>query len=371
MPHRALRAIRTFQGGGERGVGPLTLTERCRLVHDRPHQRMAKAQDRSVYPHQSDRLGGIEGSLRQLELGRRAERDRQLARLLGGGDQERLVGRRRQPIDTLGEGRTEPRGQRQRRGKRGLARELVVREREGQLEQRQRVAGGLADQPRANRRRRPRRAAIEQQVGGCAIKAAHDKVIQPRRVEAPAFNLARAEQDRHSFGDEPSSHERKRVRGWDIKPLCIVDQAQDRPRFGRGRQQRQCSRRDQEPIATFPWCQAERRCQRLALWLGDTVKLVDDRPQQAMQPGERQVRLPLDPGHAEDHHLGGTAGRSGVVEQRGLAHPGLGPDHERTALTPSGVPEQAVDHGTLGSPAEELRDPPFRLRTTRHVRWKA
>ena len=368
MPQGALLAIRTFQGRGERRVGPLALTERCRLVHDRPHQRMAEAQDRSVYPHQSDLLGGIEGSLRQLELGRRAERDRQLARLVGGGDQQRLAGSRRQPIDALGEGRTEPRGQRQRRGKRGLARELLVRERDGQLEQRQRVPGGLVDQPRANGRRRPGRAVIEQQMSGCVIKAPDDKVIQPRRVEAPAFTIPRAEQDRHPLGDEPSSHERQRMPGWDIKPLCIVDQAHDRPRFGRGRQQRQCSRRDQEAIATFSRCQTKRRRQRLALWLGDTVELVDDRPQQAMQPGERQVRLPLDSGHAKDHHLGGTARRGGIVEQRGLAHPGLGPDHERTALTPSGVPEQTVDHGTLASPAEELRDPPFQLRTTRHVR---
>ena len=307
--------------------------------------------------------------MRQLEVGRRAERDGQFACLLGGGDQQRLAGRRRQPIDALGEGRTEPRGQRQRGGKRGVARELLVRERDGKLEQRQRVAGGLVDQPRADRRRRTSRAAIEQQVGGCAIKAADGKVIQPWRVEAPAFTLARAEEDRHPFGDEPSSHERNRMRGWDVKPLCIVDQAQDRPGFGRGRQQRQCSRRDQEAIATFPRCQAKRRRQRLALWLGDTVELVDDRPQQTMQPGERQVRLPLDPGHAEDHHLRGTAGRSGVVEQRGLTHPGLGPDHERTALTPSGVPEQAVDHRTLASPPDEPRDPPLQLRTIRHI-WE-
>ena len=69
-------------------------------------------------------------------------------------------------------------------GKRGVARELLVRERNGKLEERQRVAGGLVDQPRADRRRRTSRAVIEQQVGGCAIKAADDKVIQPGRVEA-------------------------------------------------------------------------------------------------------------------------------------------------------------------------------------------
>ena len=251
VPHGTLRAIRTFQGGGERRVSPLTLTERRRLVHDRPHQRMAKAQDRSVYPHQSDLLGGIEGILRQLELGRRAERHHQIARLLGGGAQKRLAGSRRQPIDAVGEGRTEPRGQRQHGGKRGLARELLVRELDGKLEQRQRVAGGLVDQPRADRRRRPRRAVIEQPAGRCAIEAADVELIQPRCVKAPAFTLARAEKDRHPFGDKPASHERKRMRRRNVQPLGIVDQAQDRPGFGRGRQQRQRSRRDKEAIPTL------------------------------------------------------------------------------------------------------------------------
>ena len=198
---------------------------------------MAKAQDRPVGPYQTDLLGRVECSLGQLELGRRAKRDCQLARLLGGCDQQRLPGGRRQPIDALGERRTEPGGQRQGRGKRRLTLELLLRERDGKLEQRQRVARGLVEQPLADRARRPRRAVIEQEAGRCAIEAAHNEVIYPRRLETAPFTLARAEQDRHPLGDEPSSHERERLRRRNVQPLCIVDQAQDRPGVGRGRQQ--------------------------------------------------------------------------------------------------------------------------------------
>ena len=98
-----------------------------------------------------------------------------------------------------------------------------------------------------------------------------------------------------------------------------------------------------------------------------TSKVVGDK-RRYREYKARTAGLPAsDRGHAENHHLGGTAGRSGVVEQRGLTHPGLAPDHYRTALTPSGVPEQAVDHRTLASAPDEPRDPPLQLRATRHI----
>ena len=95
---------------------------------------MAEAQDRAVGPDQPGPLGGIECVLGQVELGGGTQRDRELARFLGGGDEKRLPGGLGQPVDALGERCAQPCRQRQGAGKRRPALELRVRERDRKLE---------------------------------------------------------------------------------------------------------------------------------------------------------------------------------------------------------------------------------------------
>ena len=79
--------------------------------------------------------------------------------------EKRLPGGLRQPVDALGERRTEPCAVSGRApGSGAWPSSCCVRERDRKLEERERVPRRLVEQPLADRRRRPRRALIEQQA---------------------------------------------------------------------------------------------------------------------------------------------------------------------------------------------------------------
>ena len=86
-----------------------------------------------------------------------------------------------------------------------------------------------------------------------------------------------------------------------------------------------------------------------------------------MQAGERQLGLPLDAGHAEDHHLRRPPRRRGVTEESAFSHPRLTPQHEGTTDASTRAVQHAVDLVALAFASHELPCTRFRLTPTHQL----
>ncbi len=124
-----------------------------------------------------------------------------------------------------------------------------------------------------------------------------------------------------------------------------------RLRIGRRGQQAQDGHRDQEAVLDAVGGQPEGAPQSVALDLRQFVGEVDDRPQQLVQPRERQLRLGFDPGAREHPHPLGPRHR--VLQQGGLADPRLAPHDEGAAARLPGRIEQAIDRLALALTAQQ------------------
>jgi hypothetical protein len=87
------------------------------------------------------------------------------------------------------------------------------------------------------------------------------------------------------------------------------------------------------------------------LRLGQLAQLLHDRAQEAVQAGEREIRLCLDTRGAEDGVAGGALG--GPRQQGRLADPRLTAQHERAALAARRSVQQPVDGGAFELTADQ------------------
>ena len=95
---------------------------------------------------------------------------------------------------------------------------------------------------------------------------------------------------------QPSRREQHRLDRRPVQPVSIVDQAEHRGHLG---EQRQRAHADEEPIpgagrAVGGLSEAKRGRQRSALRAGQRAETVQGRPDELVQPGERQFRLGFD-----------------------------------------------------------------------------
>ena len=212
---------------------------------------MAERERLTVGLDQTSLQRGIERVLRQLEHGRRAEDYPKLTRVFAGRDQQRRPGGLPKPPDPLGEHRAQGRVQRQCLRQRLPTGKLRIREAGWQLQQRERVAGRLGQQPFTHRRRRTRYAASEQAHGRLAVQPADHQLLEPSTLKPPLLALSGPKQNHHPLSDQPPRREYQRIHRRHVQPLRVVDQTQHRPRLRGGRQQRQHPGRHQEAIAPF------------------------------------------------------------------------------------------------------------------------
>ena len=73
------------------------------------------------------------------------------------------------------------------------------------------------------------------------------------------------EHQRDRFGQQPPRHESENLRRHLVQPLRVVDQADERPLLGNGRQQAQHRQADQKAIGCLAGDQAERRAEGVSL----------------------------------------------------------------------------------------------------------
>ena len=285
------------------------------------------------------------------------------AAVVGRDDREQPLRRLRQGAHAVEEEPLDPARQRQRGGQRLRARELRGRQRGRKLDERERVAAGLLDQQVAHRcGDGPAGAAADQRRGRVRVEPAQHELVDAARLEALRAALARAEQHHDALGVQPPGGEQQRVGGRRVEPLRIIDQAQHRAPIGELGDQRQARGRDQEAVVARALGEPERSLQRAGLRPRQAIEQVQRGTQQLVQPGERELRLGLDPARREHVHVGRAIAH--VLEQGGLADPGLAAHDERAAAgLPRGA-EQCTDEGALRVPSVQ-HEPILRFRAAR------
>jgi len=139
--------------------------------------------------------------------------------------------------------------------------------------------------------------------------------------------------------------------------LCVVDDADQRPRFGRVRKQRQHREADEETIGALTRHQAESRSQRVALRRRQPLEAFEQGQAELVQRSKRKLQLRLDANGANDCAAFALAG--GVVEKGRLSHAGLATQDERAALATAHRSQQLIEPRTLaGAATKKLsRDP--------------
>ena len=174
-----------------------------------------------------------------------------------------------------------------------------------------------------------------------AVQPAEHERRQTGRLERADVSLARAEEDHDPLGVEPPRDEEESVGRARIEPVRIVDEAQHGPPVGELGQERQTGGEDEEALVGAALLKAQRAAESRRLRRGQPLDVIEGRPKQLMQPGERQLRLRLHTAGPQHLHVRGTLAR--VLEQSRLADPRLAAQHERPALRSACVLEQRPD----------------------------
>ena len=163
--------------------------------------------------------------------------------------------------------------------------------------------------------------------------------------------LARGEHQPDRLRAQAAGNEGQRLRGSRVEPLGVVHDADERPLLRYICQQAQHRQADEEPIRRGAVAQAERNAKRIALRAGQAVQAVQERRAQLLQSGVRQFDLGLDAGRPGNAAPGRVPHQ--ILQQRGLADPGLAAQHQRPALTGAHAHHQLIQRGALAAAAKQ------------------
>ena len=156
----------------------------------------------------------------------------------------------------------------------------------------------------------------------------------------PRAGLPGGENERDRLRQEPPSHEREHLARRLIKPLGILDQADERSFLSHLRQEAQHGESEEEAVRGESLGQPERRAERRALWSRQSPEAIQQRRAELMQPGECEFHLRLN-GRRGDH-VTPSCSVPQVLEERGLADARLPAHDERAALSAAERVEQAI-----------------------------
>ena len=260
-------AIRVQPRVGRVGEGPMDLASLgCGRgpVGGRTDERMTEPHARADLD-QACRLGRSRRLGPDAELLGRAPQQRHVADRLRRRQQQQAPGlgreRRQLPYEAL----LDTAGQRHLHGQPESARDRDRLPPARQLEQRERVAAGLAEDPVPNPRvERPGDRRVQQPAGVVGDQALDHELRQSLELVLVA-GLAQREHQSHPLRQQASRHERECLHGHLVEPLRVVDDADQRLLLGGVGQQAQDGQADQEAIRRRAGAQAERRVQRVAL----------------------------------------------------------------------------------------------------------
>jgi hypothetical protein len=338
---------RVVQRGGQGLVGGPALAGRCGVVDRRTDEWMAELEPRAVDLEQPRAFSYVELALVDPELGRCRQHEPELLRIVCSRDEEQALRVLGKPANALEEDLLDPARQRQRLGERLGAGELRRRERRGHLEQRERVAVRLLDQPvdhgdidvQAG-------SAFEQRRRRLGVERADEERGDAGRFETAHVSFSRSEDHEDPLGLEAPCHEQQRVGRGVVEPVRIVDEAQDRTPLRQLREQGQARRRDEEALGALGLGEAEGTAKGLRLWLRDPLDVPQGRVDELMERREGQLGLGLHAARRQHVHVVRALPR--VLEQGGLPDARLSAHDQGTALRPASRSDQLPDSGALG-----------------------
>ncbi len=114
--------------------------------------------------------------------------------------------------------------------------------------------------------------------------------------------------------------------------MRVVDQKDQRTRRRRFADELVRGECDVESVGHLRVGDPECRLERAPSRIGQAVAQPEDRSQQLMQAGERELGFRLDANGGEDLHVRGLGARPCVLQQRRLADTGIAADHERSTV---------------------------------------
>jgi hypothetical protein len=193
---------------------------------------------------------------------------------------------------------------------------------------------------------------IREQQRGCVPAEPRESERRDRRsVDERGPTLAHRQHDRDRLGEQAAEREAERVRARAVQPVRVVDEHGHRLLLGVRGEQAERRRADREPVAGARRAEGERALERRRLRLRDPVEAGQRRPEQLVQPGERDLRLRRDPAGTQQAHP--RRPRRRVLEQRGLADPRLADERQHAAASLARVSEQALQRVLLRVATEE------------------
>ncbi len=264
-----------------------------------------------VYLDQAQLLGRREGP--RIWPGAVAGGCAQVRAVGHGGQQQRGLRLLGQGGEPGGEDGAQPVSQGQRLGGPPPAGGGIVGDHLGQLDQRHGITGRLGEHlrpgPPAGRARLP----VQQAAGVCRGQRLQMQ-LREAAVKAGGRGLPPGAHQQHDpLGVQAAAGEGQRVQRAAVQPVGVVGDHQDRGPFGQIRQQGQDGDPGQQRVGSNGVrSKAERPQQGLGLPAGKAGSAGQHRPQELMQPGERESGLRFPAGDRQHPH----ARRPGPVRRR-------------------------------------------------------
>ncbi|MFJ1547742.1 hypothetical protein [Streptomyces sp. NPDC088246] len=354
VPRPAVRFL--GESGGQREMGLPALGEGSRLVDGRTHQRMAQQHLAVLDPHQSDALRGVQW----LDGVQRRGGAQEIGELPGAGgrDQEqRLTRGLGQAGEAGGKQVLQACGERQ-GGTAVLARAgPAPGEGPRQLDQGQRVAGGLLEDLGAGPAAGRVRLGVQQQTRRRPAQRAHSHLGEVPVEAGRHALLAGGEQHHHRFALQAPGEEAQHVHRAEVEPLDVVHEQEQwlvRGGVADEGEHADAQRHLVESRLVVSRRHPEGAVESLPL-LGGQCATRKQRMQELVDTLEPQPGLALAAAHPQGPQTPGPALLGRPVDEGALARPRL-PD-QRQHLRAGAVhrPEQHLDAGQLGGPAEDAR----------------
>ena len=283
-----------------------------------------------------------------------AQQQRDIADRLGGRGEQQLLRRSRKRLDAAQEALLDPTRQRRRVRQREAARQLRRRQPPGQLEQGERVAAGLGDDPVAYPLvQSPGDRGIEQRAGIAVSQARRPRA--PAAPPAPSLPL----ESRTANTIATRSASRRRATNASVwaetrSSHWASSTRQTSGSFAATSESRlSTASPTRKRSGGLARTQAERRGQRIALRTGQAIEPVQHRRAQLVQPGEGELHLRLGAARPDDT----TSRRASlqVVQQRRLADPRLAAQDQNLALTRPGIGQQTIQQIALAAATVQPR----------------
>lgn len=211
------------------------------------------------------------------------------------------------------------------------------------------IAARLGDDPVADALiEASRDDGLEEGPGVLVVQAAEQELRQADEV-AVVIRLPHREHERHVLREQPPGHETQDLARGAVKPVGVIDEAEDGLLLGDLGEQGQGPERHQETVRRIPGHEAQRDAQCALLGLRKAAELPKHRCAELMESRKRQLHLGFHSSDLGDSKTGALLGDRS--QERRLSNPRFAADDEHRAPAAARVLHQSLERFALAEPA--------------------